>query len=154
MVMLNDAFNEAGVRDVMTLMPVMYLLITVMLFIVLKSKSAVATTMGVMVLSIMGAMGFSGWAAIPITPPSSIAPTVIMTLAIAHSIHILKTLFKTMSAGADQEQAIVESLRQNLRPVFLTSLTTIIGFLSLNFSDTPPFHDLGNITAMGVALPN
>ena len=152
MVMLNDAFNEAGIRDVMTLMPVMYLLITVMLFFILRSMAGVATTLGVMLLSILGAMGFSGWSSIPITPPSSIAPTVIMTLAIAHSIHILKTLNKAVSIGADREQAIIESLRQNLRPVFLTSLTTIIGFLSLNFSDTPPFHDLGNITAVGVAL--
>ena len=34
--------------------------------------------------------------------------------------------------------------------MFLTSLTTAIGFLSMNLSDAPPFHDLGNITAMGV----
>jgi predicted RND superfamily exporter protein/outer membrane lipoprotein-sorting protein len=152
MVMLNDAFNEAGIRDVITLMPIMYGLIVVLLLIILKSKAAVVSTMGVMLLSIMGAMGFSGWASIPITPPSSIAPTVIMTLAIAHSIHILKTLFKTMGNGVAREEAIIESLRQNLKPVFLTSLTTIIGFLSLNFSDTPPFHDLGNLTAIGVAL--
>ncbi|RKZ57331.1 MAG: hypothetical protein DRQ44_15900 [Gammaproteobacteria bacterium] len=33
----------------------------------------------------------------------------------------------------------------------VTSLTTILGFLSLNFSDAPPFHDLGNIASMGVA---
>ena len=73
MVMLNDAFNEAGIRDVMTLMPVMYLLITILLFVILKNRAAVATTLGVMMLSIIGAMGFSGWASIPITPPSSIA---------------------------------------------------------------------------------
>ncbi|NIS80527.1 MAG: MMPL family transporter, partial [Anaerolineales bacterium] len=41
-------------------------------------------------------------------------------------------------------------LRVNTEPVFLTSLTTTIGFLSLNFSDAPPFHDMGNIAAMGV----
>ena len=35
--------------------------------------------------------------------------------------------------------------------MFLTSLTTIIGFMSLNFSDSPPFWHLGNITSMGVA---
>lgn len=152
MVMLNDAFNEAGIRDVMTLMPIMYLLITVMLFVFIRNITGVITTLAVMILSILAGVGFSGWASIPITPPSSIAPTVIMTLAIAHSIHILKTLLKTMGKGIEKEQAIIESLRQNLRPVFLTSLTTIIGFLSLNFSDTPPFHDLGNITAVGVSM--
>lgn len=152
MVMLNDAFNEAGIRDVMTLMPLMYLLIAVMLFYFLRNIVSVFTTLGIVILSILAGVGFSGWASIPITPPSSIAPTVIMTLAIAHSIHILKTLFKVMGKGVNKNQAIVESLKQNLRPVFLTSLTTIIGFLSLNFSDTPPFHDLGNITAVGVAM--
>jgi predicted RND superfamily exporter protein len=152
MVMLNDAFNEAGIRDVMTLMPIMYLLITAFLFVLLRSISAVATTLGVMVLSILGAMGFSGWSGIPITPPSSIAPTVIMTLAIAHSIHFLKTMHKAMATGIGRNEAITESLKQNLKPIFLTSLTTMVGFLSLNFSDTPPFHDLGNITAVGVAL--
>lgn len=44
----------------------------------------------------------------------------------------------------------MESLRVNLQPVFLTSTTTAIGFLSMNFSDAPPFQDLGNIVAMGV----
>ena len=44
----------------------------------------------------------------------------------------------------------MESMRINFGPVFLTSLTTIIGFLSLNFSDAPPFNDLGNFSALGV----
>ena len=151
MVMLNDAFNEAGIRDVITLMPLMYLLIALMLFFFLRNIKATLSTLSVIVLAIVAGVGFSGWALIPITPPSSIAPTVIMTLAIANSIHILKTLLKAMGRGVEKSQAIIESLKQNLRPVFLTSLTTIIGFLSLNYSDTPPFHDLGNITAVGVA---
>jgi len=53
------------------------------------------------------------------------------------------------SARVYRQEAIIESLKQNLKPVFLTSFTTIIGFLSINFSDTPPLHDLGNITAVG-----
>jgi predicted RND superfamily exporter protein len=55
-----------------------------------------------------------------------------------------------MARGASKHDAILESMRINFHPVFLTSLTTAIGFLSLNFSDAPPFRDLGNITAIGV----
>jgi predicted RND superfamily exporter protein len=55
-----------------------------------------------------------------------------------------------MRKGLSKHDAIVESMRVNLQPVFLTSLTTAIGFLSMNFSDAPPFWDLGNITAIGV----
>jgi predicted RND superfamily exporter protein len=41
-------------------------------------------------------------------------------------------------------------MRINFQPVFLTSLTTALGFLSLNFSDAPPFRHLGTVVAMGV----
>ncbi len=74
-----------------------------------------------------------------------------MTLAVADAIHILVTMLKEMRHGATKHQAVVESLRVNMQPVFLTSLTTAIGFLSMNFSEVPPFHDLGNISATGVA---
>jgi hypothetical protein len=51
----------------------------------------------------------------------------------------------------DKNKAIIESMRINFRPIFVTTLTTVLGFLSLNFSDAPPFHDLGNIASIGVA---
>src|SRR5690606_8490399 len=35
---------------------------------------------------------------------------------------------------------------------FLTSFTTVIGFLSLNASDAPPFHRLGNMAAAGITI--
>ena len=34
----------------------------------------------------------------------------------------------------------------------LTSLTTAIGFMSMNFSDSPPFQQLGNVVATGVMI--
>ena len=68
---------------------------------------------------------------------SSAAPTIIMTLAVADSIHILITMLRAMRRGVGRRESLVESLRVNMAPVFLTSLTTAIGFLSLNFSDSP-----------------
>jgi predicted RND superfamily exporter protein len=150
--MLNNAFNEAGVKDMTTLTPAMYAVIILIMFILLRSLSAVFATFLVMLFSIISGMGFSGWMGIPITPPSAIAPVVIMTLAIADSIHILKSVFNALRESMTKRDAIIEGLRVNLKPVFLTSATTIVGFLSLNFSDTPPFHDLGNVTSVGVAM--
>ncbi len=148
--MLNNAFNEAGMNDMMTLTPAMYLLILIIMAIALRSIWAVVATFVILFISALSGMGLGGWLGIPITPISSVAPTVIITLAIADSIHILKSILTELNNGMTKKEAIIHSLSINLRPVFLTSFTTAIGFLSLNFSDTPPFHDLGNITAMGV----
>ena len=150
LVALNAAFSEASFADLSTLIPIMYGIIIAGLLIFLRSLAGTVVTLLVVGLSAASAMGLSGWFGINLTPPSATAPTIILTLAVADSIHLLVTLLHAMGQGMDKRAAIVESLRVNFNPIFLTSLTTAIGFLSLNFSDAPPFRDLGNITAMGV----
>jgi predicted RND superfamily exporter protein len=78
------------------------------------------------------------------------APTVILTLAVADAIHIYITLKSLMQEGMEKREAIIESLKINFLPVTITSATTIVGFLALNFSDSPPYWHLGNITAIGI----
>jgi len=147
---LNMAFAESSVRDFQTLVPFMYGVLLLVMVVLLRSASGTFTALTVIGLSAATAMGIAGYAGIKLTPPSAIAPTVILTIAIADSVHLLVTMFREMRNGASKQAAIIESLRVNFGPVFLTSLTTVIGFLSLNFSDAPPFHDLGNISSLGV----
>jgi len=150
MVMLNNAFFEAAMSDMSTLVPAMYLIILIITFALVRSLTATFSTFLVIMFSIMTGMGLAGYAGIKLTPPSSAAITIIMTLAVADSIHVLVSMMAGMRKGLSKHEAIRESIRINFNPVLLTSITTVIGFLSMNFSDTPPFHDLGNITAMGV----
>ena len=149
-VMLSNAFFEASVQDLSTLVPLMYLVLLITAILFLRSFWGMMVTLVIILLSASTAMGLAGWLGIPITPPSSGAPTVIMTLAVADSIHLLVTLFQSMKKGLSKKEAMTESLRVNLGPVFLTSLTTAIGLLGLNLSDVRPFNDLGNIATMGV----
>ncbi|MEN8131750.1 MAG: MMPL family transporter [Pseudomonadota bacterium] len=149
-VLLNNAFMESSMNDMSTLVPMMYLAIVVMMFLLLRSITATIGVMIVVTLSIMTAMGLAGWSGIKLTPPSSAAPTIIMTLAVADGIHMLISMISVMRHDMDKRAALKESMRLNLQPIFLTSVTTAIGFLSMNFSDAPPFHDLGNIAAVGV----
>ena len=147
---LNNAFAESSESDMATLLPLMFLAIAVTMWFLLRSVSGTIATLAVVALSAITAMGLAGWMGFQITPPVASAPTMILTLAVADSIHVLVTMLNEMRHGRGKQDAIVESLRVNFSPVFLTSFTTAIGFLSMNFSDSPPFRDLGNITAMGV----
>ncbi len=150
--MLNNAFFEAGIKDMQTLVPLMYLAMFVIMFWLLRSLSSTFGTLLVVGFSAASAMGLTGWMGTGLTPPSAQAATMIMTLAVADSIHLLVTMLHEMRQGRSKREAIVESLRINMQPVFLTSLTTAIGFLSMNFSDAPPFRHLGNMTATGVGI--
>ena len=132
------------------LVPFMYAIVLIIIALSLRTFWGTLTTLLIMAFSILTGMGLAGWSGILLTPISANAPTIILTLAVADSIHILVTLFYEMRNGKPKYEAIRESLRVNHQPVFITSVTTAIGFLSLNFSDSPPFRDLGNIVAMGV----
>ena len=150
--MLNNAFSEAGLQDMQTLVPLMYLAMFVIMFWLLRSLTSTFGTLLIVAFSALSAMGLAGWMGTGLTPPSAQAATMIMTLAVADSIHLLVTMLQEMRNGREKREAIVESLRINLQPVFLTSLTTSIGFLSMNFSDSPPLRHLGNMTATGVGI--
>ncbi|MCG6864723.1 MAG: MMPL family transporter [Thiogranum sp.] len=149
-VLLNNAFSENAVKDMTTLVPIMFAVIVVILALLLRSVWGTLATMLVILLSIVTAIGAAGWLGIQMTPPSASAPTMIMTLAVADCVHLLVTFLQRMRSSGNKAGAMVESLRINLQPIYLTSVTTAIGFLSMNFSDAPPFRDLGNIVAIGV----
>lgn len=152
MVMMNNAFGEASEVDMMTLVPLMFLVVLVTLAILLRSISGTFNTLLVILFSIVSAMGLAGWFGAVISPPVASAPTIILTMAVADAVHLLVTMRQNMRHGLNKHDAIAESVRINFMPVLITSVTTAIGFLTMNFSEAPPFHTLGNVVAMGVTI--
>ena len=149
-VMIDIAFGEAPARDMSNLIPLMFGFLLFLIFIALRSVFATIATLTVIVLATITGLGLAGWLGILLTPASANAPVIILTLAVADSIHILVTVFYQMRIGTNKAAAIQDSIRTNFQPVLITSVSTAIGFLTMNFSDAPPFRDLGNIVAMGV----
>ncbi|MET0061585.1 MAG: MMPL family transporter [Candidatus Thiodiazotropha endolucinida] len=152
MVMMNNAFPSASQDDMTSLYPIMFAAVILVLVVMLRSIPGTLSTVIIIILMIIATMGLTGWLGIKMSPPTTTVPIVIMTLAIADCVHILVNFLHFMRDGQNKYEAMMESLRINLQPVFLTTLTTAIGFLSLNFSEAPPFRDLGNMAAMGVVL--
>lgn len=148
-VMLNYSFIEVARADVTTLYPLMMVFLAITMFIFLRSGFGALSAMVLVFFSATIAYGLASWLGIAITAPSTSGFVIVLTVAVADSIHVMITMFAQMRTGLAKREAIAESLRINMQPVFLTSLTTTIGFLSLNFSDAPPIGDLGNICALG-----
>ncbi|MEE9142038.1 MAG: MMPL family transporter, partial [Gammaproteobacteria bacterium] len=151
-VMLNTAFPEAAIRDYTTLIPAMYGVIIVTLLLLVRSIAGMIGTVVLIALAAGSAFGLAGYAGIKLSPPAVSALTMIMTLSVADAVHLMMSMRSQMQQGLDKTAALIESLRINFGPIFLTSLTTAIGFASMNFADAPPFRDLGNITATGVMI--
>ncbi len=150
LVVMNRAFAEATEDDLATLVPVVFLVIVAASAFLLRSVWGTVSIVLVMVFSVNSTMGLAGWMGAVFNPANSGVPIIVMAISVANSVHVVATALLAMSRGADRNEAVAESLRANAWPVFLTAATTAIGFLSLNSSDSPPFHVLGNFVAFGV----
>ena len=150
-VMLDRQFTKAAEDDQTTIYPLMGLFLFIVMLITLRSAATALAAGVIIVMSSAIGMGLAGWAGIRLTSPAAAASVLILIIAIADSIHILITTAAGIRRGLTKTDAIIECMRLNTGPVFLTSITTVIGFLSLNWSDAPPFRHFGNIAAAGTA---
>ncbi len=150
--MMDATFSELGISDSMTLLPTSFLIMVAILALLVGRFFGTLVTTTVILLSIGAAMGASGFLGFPITSVTTSAPVIILTVAVANCVHILVTFFDNFEESGDKVDAMKESLRINLQPVFLASVTTAIGFLTLNTSEVPPFNHLGNIVSIGILI--
>jgi hypothetical protein len=149
---LSHAMLEIMMRELTLLLPVMFAVLTMLLLLLLRSAVAVSATLIVVACAAAAAMGVAGLLGIALTTASVAAPIVILTVAVADCVHLIGSAVEERRDGKNLPDALREAIRINVEPIFLTSLTTVVGFLSLNFSESPPFRDLGNITAAGVVI--
>ena len=148
--MVNKTFNEMSMQDMTQLIPLMFIIIVALLQIILRSFVGTLSTVVLIALSVLTTMGFMGWMDLALNQVNVTCPIVILTLAVCDAVHLMNGYLFNISQGESRINAMKESLSVNLKPIFLTSLTTAIGFLSMNFSDSPPFQELGSIAAFGV----
>ena len=151
-IMVNQTFVSASLDSQLIFFPASLLLMALILGVLTRGMSGVFATGMVMVFSVLAALGIGGWFGLPFSPPLMPVPTIVLMIVVANCVHLLVTTQNRMRAGDSKHDAIVESIRLNLHPVFLASLTTTLGFLSMNFSEVPPYRHLGMFVAFGIMV--
>ncbi len=149
---LNHAFTTEAQHDATVLVPLMFLTVIVLLGFMLRSALAALAVVVIIIMTIASTMGISGWLGIFLSTATVNVPTLVMTLAVADSVHLIASTQFQLRQGLAKPAAIAKAVQINAMPVFITSATTAIGFLTLNFSEVPILRDLGNLTALGVML--
>ena len=151
-IIINDTLSNATIDSQITFLSVSLPIMALTLGILIRGIVGVMTTGLVIIFSVLAAIGIGGWAGLPFTPSTAPATTIVLMISIAGCVHLLVTLMQRLQAGDSKNTAIIESLRINLYPMFLASLTTALGFLSMNFSEVPPYRHLGMFVTFGVGV--
>ncbi len=152
MVLMDNAFTETAMRDSTVLVPISFGMMIAIIAILVGGFFGTFATVVIITGSILASLGAGGFLGFPMTGQSTSAPIIILTVAVANCVHLLTTYLHDLKQGKTKVAAMEESLRINLQPVFLASITTAIGFLTMNFSEVPPFRHLGNMVSVGVVV--
>ncbi len=146
---LNRSVRDALDEDMGVLGPIAFGTMLAVAAILLRSLWGIVSIVVMIFAVLLSALGFVGWTGLTLYGESGAALFVLMAVAVAHAVHIIEAVRTGLREGMDRKRAAIHAVELNIWPVFLTSLTTAIGFLSLNFSEMPPFRVMGNIVAFG-----
>ena len=149
-VAISQAFATASQKDGETLTPSMLVAMLLVVGILLRSVTGALLILVLAALSALVSLGALGWTRIPINSATAVAPLMVITLAVASSVHILSSVRQTMQQTSDRTQWARRALADHGLGITVAIFTTAIGFLSLNFSISPPFRQLGNMVAAGM----
>ena len=150
-VIVNHEFAQAAVNSQKIFLPLSLFVMISFLAIMTRGAMGVLSTSLVMIFSVLASIGLGGWTGLIFSPSTAPAPTIVLMIVMANCIHILVTIQQRLAAGDTKQNAVKESVRVNLQPVFLASFTTALGFLAMNFAEVPPHRHLGTFVAFGVA---
>ena len=152
-VIISASFSISALDDLKIQTPLMYVFVIVVMGLLLRSIVGVLGIVITTLITIACGMGMAGWVGIQISPMSSQAPIIMLTVVVAHGIHLLVSYYQNIRSGMAKYESMHEAISINLQPITLTSLSTLIGFLSLNvLADVPPIQDMGNLVSFGVVF--
>lgn len=151
-ILMNYSFATEGQKDMATLIPMMFLAIIILLAVLLRSVFGMLATLVVIILTIFATMGVGGWLGYFLSTGTINVPIVVMTLAVADCVHVVASMQFAMRQGKSRQDAVAFAMDLNLMPIFITSATTAIGFLTLMLSESPVLADFGELCAIGVMI--
>ena len=141
--------------DAQRLNPLAGLIITLIILFAFRRVSPGILSNVIIAASVLMTLGIMALNGVPFFVITNALPVILIGISVADSIHIYSHYFELHAKDpyADKKQLIIQTLMEMWRPITLTTLTTIAGFIGLYFAAyMPPFKYFGLYTAVGVSI--
>ena len=151
----NAAMMEFTMKTVASgnlLMAGMGLMIMFLLFALFHSLSAVLWTVLVMAMGSIWPLGFFALLGFNFSNLILLTVMLILVVGTATCVHILNTYVLTRQQGLGHEEAISKTYRKTGVPIAFTSVTTVVGMLTMLTSSIPQLAVFGVSAALGVSV--
>ena len=141
--------------DAQRLNPIAGLIITIILFLAFRTIAGAMLPNLIVAATVLGTLGIMVASNVSFFVITNAMPVVLIGIAVADSIHIFSAYYESIqrNPNIDNNDAVIGAMVEMWRPITLTTLTTMAGFLGLYISSVqPPMQYLGLFTTIGVGI--
>jgi len=141
--------------DAQRLNPLAGIIITIIILFAFRRVSTGILSNVIIAASVLMTLSIMALNGIPFFVITNALPVILIGISVADSIHIYSHYFELQAKHPteDKKELIIQTLEEMWRPITLTTLTTIAGFMGMYLAAyMPPFKYFGLYTAVGVAI--
>jgi len=128
------------------------LIVTVILWFTYRSLWGIFVPITVVMLAIIWLLGTMAVFDKSLNILLILMPTILFVVGMSDAVHLLSKYLEELRKGSPKLLAIKVTVKEIGLATFLTSLTTAVGFLTLNTSLIKPIREFGLLTATGVFM--
>ena len=139
--------------DASRLNPIAALIITVILLLAFRSVAGTLLPNLIVLGTVAVGLGSMAATDVPMYVITNSLPVILIGIAVCDSIHIFSQYYDELAAepGLSGREAVARAMGAMWRPVTLTTLTTVAGFLGLSLAASlPPMQSYGIFAAIGI----
>ncbi|MBV1911744.1 MAG: outer membrane lipoprotein-sorting protein [Kangiellaceae bacterium] len=141
--------------DAQKLNPLAGIIITLIILFAFRRGSPGLLSNVIIAASVLMTLAIMALNDVPFFVITNALPVILIGISVADSIHIYSHYFELQAKdpNADKKKLIIQTIEAMWRPITLTTLTTVAGFIGLYFAAyMPPFKYFGLYTAIGVLI--
>ncbi|RMG72759.1 MAG: hypothetical protein D6722_04860 [Bacteroidetes bacterium] len=147
---IRTAYVDTIADELLLFLSLAIMLIATVLFLTYRNLWGVLIPMAAVVVSLIWILGFMGGTGQTVNLISNMLIPIMFVVGTSDIIHLKTTYLHEVRKGNSRKEAMRITLREIGFALFLTSLTTAVGFGSLLVSRVPPIRDFGLYAAIGV----
>ena len=145
---MKSEISRSIANDLARLLPIAFLVMAILILVATRSLYVGSVTSFSVLLSVVWMVGAMGWLGMGMTALTNTAPTILVALATACFLHF--TAAYQSASASDSSEAVKVALAGVLRPTWIASITTALGYSSLSLSSVPIVKEFGLVLAVGV----
>jgi predicted RND superfamily exporter protein len=149
---MTQAFVDIAGHDAMVFTPLVFLISMILLLILFRRLSGAFVPLGVVFFTFLSVLAVQTLLGYKLNNFTANIPVFIVAIGIADAVHIYSVWLMGKKEGLENKEAVLHSIQKNFLAIFLTSLTTMVGFGTLAISKIVPVATLGIATASGAVL--